>query len=299
MSKVASLSARESNSGAKLCRDRKSKVMGLGKWQDKNNWPLPWIQCVKEVRVFGFTVTPQYSETLRSTWDSVFRGLQRTLFAWESRTLCTMQQRVQVSKIFALSKLWYAAQVLPLPHSVVKKIESSLSSFIFQGRHERLKLSELENTVKQGGLALTCVATKAQCLLLPQSLRLLENPGRDSYCHLGYWLGLSLREPFPGLTEHGQVHRSQLCHYPLHSAILEALEEGFLREEYRPSKLQEVITRAICRSRTADVFLPPKVEEKFPLVDFKNLVYPRLCYKILEPESRDVLFSIVHGRQLS
>ena len=30
-------------------------------------------------------------------------------------------------------------------------------------------------------------------------------------------------------------------------------------------------------------------------MDFKNLVYPRLAYKILEPETRDVLFSIVHG----
>jgi hypothetical protein len=39
----------------------------------------------------------------------------------------------------------------------------------------------------------------------------------------------------------------------------------------------------------------PTVEEKFPTVDYKQLVYPRLAYKILEPESKDVLFSIVHG----
>ena len=177
----------------------------------------------------------------------------------------------------------------------MKKIESSLSSFIFQGRPERLKLSELENTVEQGGLGLTCVATKSQCLLLRQSLRILEKPGSTSYCHLAYWLGRSLGEPFPRMIEEGQVDRGQLVQYPLHSAILEVLEEGFLREEYKPGKLQEATAKLIYKSRTADVILPPKVETKFPLVDYKNLVYPRLSYKILEPESRDVLFSIVHG----
>ena len=77
--------------------------------------------------------------------------------------------------------------------------------------------------------------------------------------------------------------------------MLEAIEEGFCREEFNPRKLQEVTTTAIYKSRIVDVLLAPKVEEKFPQVDFKNLVYPRLDYQILDPESRDILFSIVHG----
>ena len=275
--------------------DRKSKVMGLGKWREKQDWPLTWIQCVKEMKVLGFIVCPQFSDTLCSTWGSVFRGFQRTLFAWESRTLCTLQQLVDVAQIFALSKLWYVAQVLPLPSTVLKKIESSLSNFIFQGMHERIKLSELENTIEQGGLGLTCVATKAQCLLLKQSLRVLEKSGRISYFHLGYWLGLSLKEPLPELIEYGKVNQTLLRHYPIHSAILEALEEGFLREDYNPRKLQEATTKSIYKSRIADVILPPKVGLKFPSVDYQNLVYPCLAYKILEPESKDILFCIIHG----
>ena len=89
------------------------------------------------------------------------------------------------------------------------------------------------------------------------------------------------------MKEEGQVNRGQLVQYPLHSAILEVLEEGFLREEYKPGKLQEATTKLIYKSRTADVILPPKVETKFPIVDYKNLVYPRLSYKILEPSSMD------------
>ena len=43
------------------------------------------------------------------------------------------------------------------------------------------------------------------------------------------------------------------------------------------------------------MLLAPKVQDKFPAVDFKTTVYPRLDYKILEPESKDVLFTMVHG----
>ena len=77
--------------------------------------------------------------------------------------------------------------------------------------------------------------------------------------------------------------------------MLEAIEEGLFREDFHPKKLQEATTKAIYTSRKKDVLLAPKVEEKFPQVDFKNLVYPRLAYRILEPESKDILFSIVHG----
>ena len=62
-----------------------------------------------------------------------------------------------------------------------------------------------------------------------------------------------------------------------------------------PQKLGEATTQTIHKSRTSDVLLPSKVENKYPLGDFTNLFYPRLSYKILEPESRDILFSIVHG----
>ena len=123
----------EKQSGAMLSRDKKSKVMGLGQWQGKLDWPLevPWLRPVKEIKVLGIVLCPQYSETLKRTWDRVLRGFQKTLFSWGSRVLFSLQQRVTVLQTFALSKLWYAAQVLPLTTNVVKKIESASSSFIF------------------------------------------------------------------------------------------------------------------------------------------------------------------------
>ena len=40
---------------------------------------------------------------------------------------------------------------------------------------------------------------------------------------------------------------------------------------------------------------PPKVELKFPLVNFQELVYPRIKHAVLEVKQRDLLFSLVHN----
>ena len=87
------------------------------------------------------------------------------LFSWQSRQLETLAQRVEVARIFALSKLYYVAQVLPLPAKFTKKINSNLSKFIFRGRHEKLKLDELENSCEQGGLGLPNIAVKADYIM--------------------------------------------------------------------------------------------------------------------------------------
>ena len=287
----------EAQSGAILSRDRKTKVMGLGQWRGKEEWPeeVNWIQSVPELKVLGFVICPEYSATLQRSWDNVFRGFQKTLFGWKSRLLFTLQQRVTVVQTFALSKLWYVAQVLPLPTAVARKIEAAVSTFIFQGRHERLKLSELQNSPSSGGLGLTCVATKSECLLLRQSLRILARPLQTSSSHLGHWLGFFLKEEFPDLMEQGPVCQTLPSQYPLHIAMLEVLQEGLTRLEFTPNNLQDVTTKKIYQGRAEDILPPPKVEMEFPGVDFRELVYPRLSHAVLEPGPRDTLFCLVHG----
>ena len=279
----------EAQSGAMLSRGKKSKVMGLGQWQGREHWPqeVGWLQTVSSMKILGFVVCPHYQETVQKTWDMVFRGFQKTLFSWGGRTLSTLQQRVNVLQTFALSKLWYVAQVLPLPEKMIKKIESSLSAFIFRGRHERLKLDELENPRSRGGLGLVCVATKAECLLLCQTLRVLKRRGSNCNKHLSFWIGSELNEAFPELTDRGPVNLSR-C--PLHKTLLATLEEGLLRQEYKPTALDEATSKMIYASRSADVIPPP-----IPGVNFLELVYPRLNSKVLEAEPRDALFCMVHN----
>ena len=95
----------EMTSGALLSSNKKSKVMGVGLWKDKQDWPeqVKYLKVVTEMKIFGFTICPTYQQTIKKTWERVLRGFNQVLFSWQSR------------QIFALSKLYYVAQVLPLP----------------------------------------------------------------------------------------------------------------------------------------------------------------------------------------
>ena len=187
------------------------------------------------------------------------------------------------------------AQVLPLLSKIRARIESSLSKFIFRGRQERLYLSELENDCEQGGLGLPNNSAKADSLLLKQTLRMLSLPKEDSFRHLGYWLGAFLKDDFPELVDLGPVRHVMSPRFPLHQYMLETLEYGMASQEFQKNNLSTVTTKSIYRSRLENTATPPKVEKKFPNVDFQDLVYPRLTNPVLEAKQRDILFSLVHG----
>ena len=50
--------------------------------------------------------------------------------------------------------------MLPLPHTFDKKFESLLSTFLFRGKPERLKLEELYNLPAKGWLGLLDIRKK-------------------------------------------------------------------------------------------------------------------------------------------
>ena len=292
----------ESTSGAILSRNRKSKIMGLGPWQGKETWPreVNWLKTEQQLRIFGFTICPNYQQTVEMTWKNVIRGFEKVFYSWSSRSLDTLCQRVEVAKVFAMSKLYYVAQVLPLPNKYRKRIEQKLSSFIFQGRHERLSLSVLENTNKQGGLGLPNIAVKADCLLLKQMTRIMIKPDETSYRHLGYWLGAHLvntecGEDFPELAELGPVSHQLQRKSPLHGQMLHLFEEALMRREVEKSNLTAVKTKLVYLSRMEDQATPPNVESKYPHIDFSDLVYPRLTHPVLEAKQKDIIFTLVHG----
>jgi hypothetical protein len=192
---------------------------------------------------------------------------------------------VEVTRTFALSKLYYVAQVLPLPDKHRRKVESGLSKFIFRGRHERLKLSELENSCEEGGLGLPNIGVRADSLLIKQLCRVLTLPREDSFRLVGYWLGgfledTGLGENFPQLADVGPVSHTMSKNFPLHQHLLDTFIEAVGRGEVKSSNMRAVTTKEIYKSIMSSLLTPPKVESKYPLVNFQELVYPRVTHAV-------------------
>ena len=278
----------ESFSGAILSRSNKSKVMGLGSWRGRQDWPLDWLQVVKVMKIFGFQISPAYKQTLELSWDACMTGFRKTIMSWKARQLDSLLQRVEVLRIFATSKLWYKASALPLPLKFAKKFESMMGTFLWMGRLERLQIDEIKNSCSSGGLGLPCVSSKADSLFLKQTCRLLMNPETNQYRHLKYWMGLHLRDYFPDMAA---GPHSELVS-PYFQSMRMLLTEALVLGDFAVGALRSVTAKAFYQGFTTS-FPPPKVVYKYD-IDW-SLVWKRLEYLVLEPSSRDVLFSIIHN----
>ena len=269
----------ESVSGALLSRSCKSKVMGLGAWRNKADWPLHWLQVKDELKIFGFQFKQSYKDTLERCWAECFLGFHKVLMSWSSRQLNTLVQRVEVIRIFATSKLWYKASALPLPAKYAKKFESSIFRFLWIGKLEKLKLDEIKNPVLQGGLSLPCVRSKADSLFLTQTCRLLSDPGNKQYKHIKYWLGLFVREYFPDMAI--GPHAELISPYFFHMKSL--LVAGLVLEDVNAKKLRRTTAKILYAGFTSS-FPPPKIEYRYD-VDWSQ-VWRRVQSPMLEPGAR-------------
>ena len=54
----------ESFAGSILNRSTKSKILGLGGYQGRQNWPLPWLKVEPSLKIFGVHMYPTYKKIL-------------------------------------------------------------------------------------------------------------------------------------------------------------------------------------------------------------------------------------------
>ena len=138
-------------------------------------------------------------------WDFRLKKFSAAIFSWSPRVLDTLQQRVDVIRMFGLSRVYYVASILPVTPSVVKKFESIMGKFIWSksGRILRIALEDIKNKKLDGGLQLPCLASMADSLLLSQCVRLINSGDKKALQHLSFWIGDLLGTLIPGL---GQVN---------------------------------------------------------------------------------------------
>ena len=282
----------EKMSGAILNRSHKSKVLGLGRWRNRLQWPLPWLDVQQEIKVFGFLLSSKISSMVTRNWDSILKGISNVLSSWASRRLVTLRQRVQVIQIFAASKLWYAAQVIPMPISVATKVMGMFSSFIWRGNYERLGVDELVHEEAAGGLGLVWVAAKAEALLLKHACRLLAEPDHSPYRdHLRFWLGRELGANYPDLEAGDHPRQVPRFFVPVLDLIQEAI--GRWPELLHHPGLQAVKVKTIYKE-FVETPPPPKIEAKIFLENGWTLTWTRLAGPVHDLEARNALFLALH-----
>ena len=281
----------EAVSGAILSRDKKCKVMGFGSWKDRVNWPLAYLKSVKELKVFWIFFCDSYRSLIKRNWDYRYEKFLDVVKSWSPRVLETLSQRVEVLKVFALSRVYYVASILPINITMIRKFEKEMGKFLWNasGKILRVSMDELKNCQEKGGLGLPCLLSRSKSLMLSQLLRLLRSGDAKSMKHVGFWLGELLGDFAADLREGDHAEDVPTYYDTLANLVVEARVADLVT-----TGNWRIITNKIIYLNHAEAFPVPKVELEAG-VSFK-CVWQRLSSPVLTAEAKDVLFLLVHNK---
>ena len=278
-------------SGAILSRNNKCKVMGIGRWKDREEWPLHYLQTVKEIKVFGIFLSNSFKALLKKNWEYRVGKFIQIMAMWSSRGVKTLFQRVELVNVFALSRIFYVASVLPIPKYVIQRVEKHIGNFLWKssGKLLRVSMAEIKNSTVKGGLGLLCLESMGKSLLLSQLLNPLKHGDKKSVNHLGYWIGEVLDELYPGLIH--LIHPQTIPNYfaSLAELVAEAVLSGTIDAQSWKKATNKMIYRQHARS-----FPQPKVA--LDSGSAYNDVWRNLNLSCLSLSDREILFLLIHNK---
>ena len=112
----------EKATGALLNKD-KTKIFGIGAWNNKVEWPLPWLQSKSSsFTSLGVIYSNNYELAVKLNWENILSAIEKKIGMIQG-TQQTIYQRAVILNCVIYSKLWYIAHIFPLPVLYANKIK--------------------------------------------------------------------------------------------------------------------------------------------------------------------------------
>ena len=139
-------------SGLKINRS-KTEGLWLGRWKSRLGKDDPFgISWPKEyVTALGITFPYNANVGIKLNFEEKLAKLKKVLNIWCKRHL-TILGRIAIVKNLAIAKLVYCCSVLNVPAEFVKEVNSTIFSFIWNFKPDKIKRKTLIGPVCKGGL---------------------------------------------------------------------------------------------------------------------------------------------------
>ena len=193
--------------------------------------------------------------------------------------------------MFALSRVFYVASILPMSRTIGSKFERLIGKFVwsFSGKVLRVSLAELKLPYERGGLGLTCIHVMSKSLLLTQLLRLLKSDDYKSTCHISFWLGDILGD-FDPTFDQGRHHTWVPDHFQTLACVL---ADARIAEVVTVHNWKSLTNRMVYCSNLSSLPIPKiELEAGVSLA----LVWKRLRYSSLSAYVKETLFLLNHNK---
>ena len=280
----------EKVSAAILSRNKKCKVLGLGRWKNRKDWPLDYLVPVSEVKVFGVWFRDSYREMSARNWEYRLDKFRKCVFSWSTRYFDTVLQRIEVIKCFGLSRVYYVASVLPMHATWIKSFNKIIGDFLWKnsGKVLRIPREEVINSIGRGGMGLQCLGTMNKSLILTQMFRLMKNEDEKSRKHLNFWLKDLLSDVWDGPAVGGEALVCQ--HFNL---VANILVEAKLHVHIKVESWQ-LLTNKLVYSGFAQDFTTTKVEREAAFS--MEVVWSRLQSLGWNKQVQETNYFLVHNK---
>ena len=119
----------EEATGAKINMD-KPKALEIGGWDVTKK--IMNISYHKEIRILGFKFTNRSNITNKEHWCRVISQIRAAAQEAYYRKL-SLDMRIQFIHDYLLAKVWYSAQIFPIPVDGIRQLNTAISWYLWRG----------------------------------------------------------------------------------------------------------------------------------------------------------------------
>ena len=174
-----------------LINRSKTRLMGMGQWTGRQDWPFDWLKPFESIKVLGVIFKPNIKEAIEANTIMLQNRCNKTRYGVAKRAL-TVIQKVQLFNIYIASKFTHIARVMPLQDNFLDEIQMLFSHTVWSTRIERMAMQNTHRKLYEGGLGFVSLQLKCQALFTSVVLYQFMNDGPGTR-FLDYWIGQRLR----------------------------------------------------------------------------------------------------------
>jgi len=116
------------------------------------------------IPIFGVTFWGTIEQTKKDSWARLTGKVRAQTKRAYTRDPC-LATRMRYVNTFLLSKIWYAAQILPAPNIYTQQVTTAITWYIWRGTVFRVPVSTLQRPKQIGGWEMPDI--EAKCTALP------------------------------------------------------------------------------------------------------------------------------------
>ena len=279
---VSIVSLFEKATGAILNRNNKTKIFGLGKWNNRQQWPISWLKVeTHSFLTLGVYHSNRYVSTIEQNWSSCINSIKIHRQMLSNRKL-TLFQRVIYANSCMLSKIWYIAHIYPLSQYHAKEINKILFSYIWTGSYEPIRRSIVFRPRVEGGLGLMNCLIKSQVIMFNSFIKCTMNA--NYYNSLMYhYFYILMHNFFP--MEYS-IHNAAVSTTPYYQLVYDNIK-----------KMIHIPGFPLIQKRNIYISMLSKdlsyAEEQCPTFNWKQ-IWKNFSATIFYPYEKEIIFKHLH-----